>query len=99
MVWCFLFACPCVFYVLACAALCDDVWFVCCVSVGVRLFIWLCDILREVVVFGFVLCMCVGVCFRTCLCVLCVICCVMLHGMVVSIFLLCGCVFVCFLLF
>ena len=96
-VWCgaFCFVCPCVFYALACDALCDAVWFVCCVSVCVRLFIWLCDILCEVVLLGFVLCMCVGVCVRIGVCVLFVICCVMLYGMVASL-VLCGCECVCF---
>ena len=61
MVWrclCCLFVCV---YVFACGVLCDEVWFVCCVSVCVRLIIWLCDSVCDVVLFGFVLCVCLCV--------------------------------------
>ena len=58
----FCFVCPCVIYVFACGVVCDAVWFVCCGSVCVRVFIWLFDLLCDIGLFGFVLCMCVCVC-------------------------------------
>ena len=70
-VWCGVvcFVCSCVCDVLACNVWCDEVWFVCCVSVCVRLIIWLCDIVCDVVLVGFVVC--VFVCAVEHVCVSC----------------------------